>query len=95
MMAEIAILPWLTNSNNNKSPGCAGMVIQLQGFDRGLFGGNLHTHNSLSNVLLPSINMMCYSNGHDYVWGLRHAMDQVRQQGLRSSLYFHAHGSHD
>lgn len=42
MFYEIAIQRWL--SPPNKARNC-GMIIRLQGFDRGLFGGNFHTHN--------------------------------------------------
>mmetsp|Transcript_6876 Transcript_6876/g.10454 ORF Transcript_6876/g.10454 Transcript_6876/m.10454 type:complete len:183 (-) Transcript_6876:2347-2895(-) len=42
MFYEIAIQNWLTRPDKNKQKG---MIIRLQGFDRGLFGGNFHTHN--------------------------------------------------
>ena len=38
-----------------------GMLIRLQGFDKGIFGGNFHTHNSLH--LPPGLDVVCYSNG--------------------------------
>ena len=72
MMTEIAIAPWLTQRTNG------GMLVRLQGFDRGLFGGNFHTHNSLYNVLLPGVEVLCYSNGLDYARGLRFAMQQIK-----------------
>ena len=52
------------------------MVIRLQGFDRGLFGGNFHTHNELR--LPPGVDAICHSNGADYARGLRHALRQAR-----------------
>jgi hypothetical protein len=39
---EAAIAHWLSAG---ASPN--GMVIRLQGFDRGVFGGNFHTHNTI------------------------------------------------
>ena len=78
MFAEVAILNWLNNANMNPQPHTrVGMFIRLQGFDRGVFGGNYHTHNIL-NVLYPGLDVVCYSNGHDYVRGLRFVMSQVR-----------------
>lgn len=68
-----------TANRHSNVPG--GMIVRLQGFDRGLFGGNFHTHNSLSNVLLPGLEVVCYSNGYDYVRGLRYAMKQVKGEG--------------
>ena len=56
------------------------MVIRLQGFDRGVFGGNFHTHNSLAHVP-PGIDVVCYSNGVDYVKGMRHAVHQAKHAG--------------
>jgi len=50
-------------------------VVLLQGFDSGVFGGNFHTHNTLHTM--PGVDMVCFSNGHDYVRGWRHAMRQA------------------
>ena len=55
---------WLSNGKQSN-----GMMIRLQGFDKGIFGGNYHTHNSVS--IPPGIDVVCYSNGSDYVQGLR------------------------
>jgi len=68
---EIAIHHWLSNGTRPN-----GMVIRLQGFDRGLFGGNFHTHNELR--LPPGVDAVCFSNGADYVRGFRHAVRQAR-----------------
>ena len=59
------------------SAGCTpnGMVFRLQGFDRGVFGGNFHTHNTLHCP--PGLDLVCYSNGVDYVRGWRYCMDQA------------------
>jgi pyruvate/2-oxoglutarate/acetoin dehydrogenase E1 component len=37
--AEIAAMNWLSNGQRPN-----GTAIRLQGFDRGVFGGNFHTH---------------------------------------------------
>jgi 2-oxoisovalerate dehydrogenase E1 component len=78
MFSELCILNWLNNANANKQPHTeTGVFVRLQGFDRGVFGGNYHTHNML-NVLYPGLDVVCYSNGYDYVRGIRYAMKQVR-----------------
>jgi pyruvate/2-oxoglutarate/acetoin dehydrogenase E1 component len=53
------------------------MVIRIQGFDRGKFGGNFHTHNSLPHIP-PGVDVVCYSNGEDYVRGFRNAFQQAK-----------------
>jgi 2-oxoisovalerate dehydrogenase E1 component len=89
MFYEIAIQHWLTNpqpasddkkqqqQQQQKKKQNHGMIIRLQGFDRGLFGGNFHTHNSLSHIP-PGVDVVCYSNGRDYVRGFRHALWQAK-----------------
>jgi len=62
---------WLSNG---KQPN--GMIIRLQGFGNGLFGGNFHTHNILS--FPPGLDVVCYSNGCDYVRGWRHNIQQAK-----------------
>eukprot|EP00605_Chrysophyceae_sp_TOSAG23-4_P002683 GSChrysophyteH1.ASY1.ANO1.2960.1 assembled CDS len=71
MFYEAAIATWLSNG---KKPN--GMIIRLQGFDRGVFGGNFHTHNTL--YMPPGIDVVCYSNGSDYVKGMRYALQQAQ-----------------
>jgi len=71
MFNEAVMANWLTDG---KQPN--GMVIRLQGFDRGLFGGNFHTSNALP--LPPGLDVMCFSNGHDWVRGLRLALDMAK-----------------
>lgn len=71
MFYEIAIQHWLSAGNRG-----AGMIIRLQGFDRGLFGGSFHTSNSLPHMP-PGVDVVCYSNGHDYVKGFRYAIQQA------------------
>jgi pyruvate/2-oxoglutarate/acetoin dehydrogenase E1 component len=78
MFYEMALLHWLkTPDAKNKGTRSYGAVIRLQGFDRGVFGGNFHTHNSLSHMP-PGVDVMCYSNGEDYVRGFRHAIWQAK-----------------
>ncbi|CAE8647022.1 unnamed protein product, partial [Polarella glacialis] len=69
---EAALNYWLSNG---KQPN--GMIIRLQGFDRGVFGGNFHTHNMLS--IPPGIDVVCFSNGADYVRGFRRAVQMAKQ----------------
>jgi 2-oxoisovalerate dehydrogenase E1 component len=56
MFFEACVMNWLSAG---KQP--CGMLIRLQGFDRGVFGGNFHTHNSLH--IPPGLDVVCYSNG--------------------------------
>ena len=72
MFNEIAINSWLNNNNNNNN----GLLIRLQGFDKGIFGGNFHTHNTIH--IPPGIDVVCYSNGEDYVRGMRYCIEQVK-----------------
>ena len=70
MFYEACITNWLTNG---KQPN--GMLIRLQGFDKGVFGGNFHTHNMLN--FPPGLDVVCYSNGRDYVRGIRYCYKQA------------------
>eukprot|EP00658_Telonema_sp_P-2_P003223 TRINITY_DN11184_c0_g1_i2.p1 TRINITY_DN11184_c0_g1~~TRINITY_DN11184_c0_g1_i2.p1 ORF type:complete len:362 (-),score=100.03 TRINITY_DN11184_c0_g1_i2:329-1414(-) len=70
MFFEAACMNWLTAGTQPN-----GMVIRLQGFDRGVFGGNFHTHNMLH--LPPGIDAVCYSNGADWVRGMRYSLEQA------------------
>jgi hypothetical protein len=70
MFYEIGITYWLTNGKQKK-----GMVIRVQGFDRGKFGGNFHTHNIIHSP--PGVDVVCFSNGSDYVRGMRYAVRQA------------------
>lgn len=71
MFLEAVNTYWLSNGSQS-----VGMLIRLQGFDKGLFGGNYHTHNSLP--LPPGLDVVCYSNGADYVRGVRYVARQIR-----------------
>lgn len=88
---EIAIQHWLSggsgsvcddhkSSTNSAKQQKGGMVIRLQGFDRGVFGGNFHTHNSLAHIP-PGVDVVCYSNGVDYAKGMRYAVHQAKSAG--------------
>mmetsp|Transcript_16406 Transcript_16406/g.25776 ORF Transcript_16406/g.25776 Transcript_16406/m.25776 type:complete len:432 (+) Transcript_16406:1193-2488(+) len=74
MFFESIMTHWCTSGKQTN-----GMVIRLQGFDKGVFGGNFHTHNSL--YLPPGLDVVCYSNGVDYVRGMRHALHQASEAG--------------
>ncbi len=74
MFHEICATHWLTNGRE-----APGLLIRLQGFDKGTFGGNFHTHNSLH--IPPGLDVVCYSNGLDYVRGARHLLRQTGQGG--------------
>eukprot|EP00051_Salpingoeca_urceolata_P001437 m.41009 g.41009 ORF g.41009 m.41009 type:complete len:889 (+) comp11422_c0_seq2:841-3507(+) len=71
MLGELAISNWLSNGRHP-----AGLIIRLQGFGVGVFGGNFHTHNSLH--LPPGLDVVCYSNGADYAKGWRNIVAQAR-----------------
>jgi len=70
MFAEMAVMNWLSNG---RQPN--GVVVRLQGFDRGVFGGNFHTHNALA--FPPGLDVVCYSNGADYARGMRYLVRQA------------------
>lgn len=71
MFYEAIIMHWLSGGTTSN-----GMVIRLQGFDRGVFGGNFHTHNMIHTP--PGLDVVCYSNGSDYARGMRHAVRQAK-----------------
>jgi len=71
MFFEAIIMNWLSAS---KQPN--GMIIRLQGFGVGVFGGNFHTHNMLH--IPPGLDVVCYSNGYDYVRGMRYLVEQAK-----------------
>ena len=71
MFHEIALTYWLSAG---KCP--VGMIIRLQGFDWGMFGGNFHTSDELR--IPPGIDVCCFSNGYDYVHGFRYAIKQAK-----------------
>eukprot|EP00039_Didymoeca_costata_P012091 m.172946 g.172946 ORF g.172946 m.172946 type:complete len:817 (+) comp15379_c0_seq5:135-2585(+) len=71
MFTEIAIANWLSNGQQPN-----GMIVRVQGFDKGVFGGNYHTHNSVH--IPPGVDVVCYSNGEDYVRGWRYCIQQAK-----------------
>lgn len=71
MFYEAIITNWLSNGTQPN-----GMIVRIQGFDKGIFGGNYHTHNTLP--LPPGLDAVCYSNGSDYVRGMRYCLRQAR-----------------
>lgn len=76
---EACIMNWVSAG---KQP--CGMVIRLQGFDKGVFGGNFHTHNSLH--IPPGLDVIAHSNGADYVRGMRYAVAQAAAGRLVMSV---------
>jgi 2-oxoisovalerate dehydrogenase E1 component len=78
MFTEACVMNFLSNG---KQPN--GMIFRLQGFGRGVFGGNYHTHNMLH--MPPGLDVVCYSNGRDYARGMRYAIQQAR--GGRVSMF--------
>lgn len=70
MFFEAIFMNWLSAG---KRPN--GMIIRLQGFDKGVFGGNFHTHNALH--MPPGLDIVCYSNGFDYARGMRYCLAQA------------------
>jgi pyruvate/2-oxoglutarate/acetoin dehydrogenase E1 component len=79
MFFEAAISNWLSNGQQPN-----GMIVRLQGFDRGLFGGNFHTHNMLH--IPPGVDVVCYSNGHDYAKGFRYLVQQAKHGRMVMSV---------
>jgi len=79
MFFEACITNWLTKG---KAP--VGMIIRLQGFGVGVFGGNFHTHNMLH--IPPGLDVVCYSNGSDYVKGWRYLATQAKAGRLVMSV---------
>jgi 2-oxoisovalerate dehydrogenase E1 component len=71
IFAEIVVLCWLSNRKQ-----ASGLFVRLQGFGPGVFGGNFHTHNALT--LMPGLDVVCYSNGYDYVKGIRYCLRQAK-----------------
>mmetsp|Transcript_35105 Transcript_35105/g.100836 ORF Transcript_35105/g.100836 Transcript_35105/m.100836 type:complete len:796 (+) Transcript_35105:71-2458(+) len=70
MFFEAVIMNWLSAGQKP-----SGLILRLQGFDKGVFGGNFHTHNCLH--LPPGLDVLAYSNGADYARGLRYAAMQA------------------
>jgi pyruvate/2-oxoglutarate/acetoin dehydrogenase E1 component len=70
---ESLITHWLSDGTQRN-----GMVYRLQGFDKGVFGGNFHTHNILPFVSSPGLDVMCHSNGANYVKAMRYAYRQAQ-----------------
>jgi pyruvate/2-oxoglutarate/acetoin dehydrogenase E1 component len=72
MFFEAALMRWLSGGSHP-----TGLIFRLQGFDKGIFGGNFHTHNSLH--LPPGVDVFCFSNGPDYARGFRTALTMAQQ----------------
>lgn len=70
---ESIITHWLSNGTQPN-----GMIYRLQGFDKGVFGGNFHTHNALPFLYSPGLDVICHSNGANYVAAMRYAFRQAK-----------------
>ncbi|KAH9260200.1 hypothetical protein BASA81_001369 [Batrachochytrium salamandrivorans] len=70
---EVCLTHWITNGR----PKQTGVIFRLQGFDRGKFGGNFHTHNTL--YLPPGLDVLCFSNGRDWAKGFRECVRAAKQ----------------
>lgn len=79
MFLETVFTTWLSNA----APG-KGVIFRLQGFDKGVFGGNHHTTNVLT--LPPGLDVVCYSCGDDYVRGWRHLVQRAREGRMVMSV---------
>ncbi len=81
MFFELALSSWLSET---RQPN--GMIIRLQGFGKGVFGGNFHTHNTIHTP--PGVDVVCYSNGADYARGMRYAAVQAAHGRVVMSVDF-------
>eukprot|EP00043_Microstomoeca_roanoka_P019495 m.219769 g.219769 ORF g.219769 m.219769 type:complete len:815 (+) comp17004_c3_seq1:84-2528(+) len=79
MFLETIFTTWLSNAAPSK-----GILYRLQGFDKGVFGGNHHTTNVLT--LPPGLDVVCYSCGEDYVRGWRFLVKHVREGRMAMSV---------
>lgn len=71
LFTEAVIMHWLSHGKERN-----GIVFRLQGFGRGVFGGNYHTHNMLH--IPPGLDVVCCSRGDDYSRLMRYAVAQAR-----------------
>jgi hypothetical protein len=55
-----------------------GMVVRLQGFEPGMFGGDFQRTYKVLHHSIPGIDILCYSNGLDFVRGFRNAIVQAK-----------------
>jgi len=73
MFQESLVTHWLSDGTQSN-----GLIYRLQGFDKGVFGGNFHTHNILPFVSSPGLDVICHSNGSNYVKAMRYAYRQAQ-----------------
>jgi 2-oxoisovalerate dehydrogenase E1 component len=73
IFAEAVIMHWLSQGKQVNP-----MLLRLQGFDKGIFGGNFHTHNMLT--FLPGLEIFAFSNGYDYARGIRYLIRCVEEE---------------
>ena len=78
---EACFLHWLSAG---RQPN--GMVIRMQGFDEGVFGGHFHTANAPPVFGIPGLDVLCYSNGRDWARGLHGALAYAERGGVSMLL---------
>ena len=78
---EACFLHWLSDG---RQPN--GMVLRMQGFDEGVFGGHFHTANAPPVFGIPGLDVFAYSNGHDWARGLRAAVRHATNGGVSMLL---------
>ena len=79
--AEAAFFHWLSEGKQTN-----GMVLRLQGFDEGVFGGHFHTANGPPIFGIPGLDVVCHSNGRDWARGFREALAIARRGGVVALL---------
>ena len=62
------------------------MVIRMQGFDEGVFGGHFHTANAPPVFGIPGLDVLCYSNGRDWARGLHGTLAYAERGGVSMLL---------
>ena len=62
------------------------MVLRMQGFDEGVFGGHFHTANAPPVFGIPGLDVLAYSNGRDWTRGLRATLRHAANGGVSMLL---------
>lgn len=78
---EACFLHWLSDG---KQPN--GMLFRMQGFDEGIFGGHFHTANAPPVFGIPGLDVLCFSNGRDWVRGMRACVRYAEAGGVSMLL---------
>lgn len=78
---EACFFHWLSNG---RQPN--GLILRMQGFDEGVFGGHFHTANAPPVFGIPGLSVLCYSNGRDWARGLRSCLEYAQTGGVSMLL---------